>query len=121
MHTALQRYIIDDRAVDTHAHARAALKRLDMHVACAGADGTVEQAVEQLDDRRFRIAAFALFYLQHLHIALCKVLVGGLCRLLCTDLGVIVADCALQRTHFAQANDHLTASQLAHFLKGQSS
>ena len=119
MHTALQRYIIDDRAVDTHAHARAALKRLDMHVTCTGADGTVEQAVEQLDDRRFRIAAFALFYLQHLHIVLCKVLVGGLCRLLCTDLGVIVTDCALQRTHFAQADDHLTAGQLAHFLKGK--
>ena len=119
VHTALQRYIIDDRAVDTHAHARAALKRLDMHIARAGADGTVKQAVEQLDDRRFRITAFAFFDLQHLHITLCKVLVGGLCRLLRADLGVIVANRALQRTHFTQADDHLTAGQLAHFLKGK--
>ena len=44
----------------------------------------------------------------------------AVCAACCAPtFGVIVADCALQRTHFAQADDHLTAGQLAHLLKGK--
>ena len=119
MHAALERHIVDDRAVDAHAHARFPLERLDMDVARARADRAVEQAAEQLDDRRFRVAALALLDAHELRAAPGEALVGGLRRLLCADFGIIVADRALKRPQLAQADDHMTAGQLAHLLEGE--
>ena len=118
--STLQRYIIDDNAVNAHAHLRFALERLDVNIGGAGGDGALDQAVQQADDGRVGVAAL----LSHVHGELLAAggghvaavgLAGGLAG---ADLGIIILDAAAQGLQLCQHDLRLHAGQLADVLDG---
>ena len=84
MQSLLQCHIVDNRTVNTHTDNRFILKRFDMDITTVHTISTLEQRIQQVDDRSLIIT---IFHRQFFEIVLLLIghCIGCTCRLLRSD------------------------------------
>ena len=111
MDGGLQRHIVHDSAVHTHANHRLILKGLNVDIAGAGVVAADDQALHQLDHRS---VAISLLHIQLLNNLLLCCAVGCPGSHPGADFGIVIIDSPQQRRLFRQTDVQIHAHHLPH-------